>query len=102
MCKILRLRNKNIGDMTKFSELPEQPSYILKTHRVRAKILNMKLLLVSVYQVCLNRSPSMKIDTTPGVLFSLYVYSKKLKNLFQNFLGSTELKIEKNTLNILC
>jgi len=27
MCQILRIRNKNVGDMTKFSELPEQPSY---------------------------------------------------------------------------
>jgi hypothetical protein len=47
---------------------------------VRAKISSMKYPLVSVYQVCSNINPGIKIDPAPGVL----LFHKHFKNLLVN------------------
>jgi hypothetical protein len=51
---------------------------LLENERGRAKIFGMKHHLASVYQVCSNKCPGVKIGPTPGrSLISLFLYIVK-------------------------
>jgi hypothetical protein len=50
---------------------------LLKTERARAKIFGMKHLLVSVYQVCSNKRPGVKIGPPRGVIAFSFMYIVK-------------------------
>jgi hypothetical protein len=58
-----------------------------KPQRARVKILSMKHHRESVYQVCSNKSPGVKIGPARGRgdhCLSLYVYDKAIKTLLKN------------------
>jgi hypothetical protein len=59
--------------------------FFLEAQRARDKISNMKHLVLSVYKVCSNKSPGVKIFPAQGVIDFPNMYILKLKkNLFKN------------------